>query len=131
MIFGIGTDIISVARIQRSIENNERFTEKLFTPAEITYCEVRANKYQSYAARFAAKEAVMKAIGTGWDGVINWLDIEVVSDALGKPGIVAHAATQAFLEQHGITNVQLSLSHEKEYAIAFVVLEVGSDANPN
>lgn len=122
MIFGIGTDIISVARIQRSIENNDRFTDKLFTPGEIAYCESRANKFQSYAARFAAKEAVMKALGTGWDGEINWLDIEVISDALGKPGIVAHAATQAFLEHHGITNVQISLSHEKEYAIAFVVL---------
>lgn len=122
MIFGIGTDIISVSRIQRAIENNERFTDKLFTPGEIAYCESRASKYQSYAARFAAKEAVMKAIGTGWDGVINWLDIEVVADALGKPGIKCHNASQAFMEQQGIESIQLSLSHEKDYAVAFVVL---------
>lgn len=122
MIFGIGCDIISVARIQRSIEKNERFTEKLFSPAEIAYCEARANKYQSYAARFAAKEAVMKAIGTGWNGVINWLDIEVVSDPLGKPGIEVHNATQDHLAKHNVQHIHLSLSHEKEYAIAYVIL---------
>lgn len=124
MIFGVGTDIISVARIQRAIEKNDRFTERLFTPAEIAYCESRANKYQSYAARFAAKEAVMKAIGTGWDGVINWLDIEVCSDPQGKPGIVVHNATRIYLELNHVSSIQLSLSHEQEYAVAFVVLEI-------
>jgi len=123
MILGIGTDIIKVDRLQRSIEKNERFVEKVFTSDEIRYCEVRASKYQSYAARFAAKEAVMKAIGTGWDGIINWTDIEVALDPLGKPGIRCHGATQTFMDEHRITRIHLSLSHEQEYAIAYVILE--------
>lgn len=123
MILGIGTDIIKVDRLQRSIEKNERFAEKVFTTAEISYCEARASKYQSYAARFAAKEAVMKAIGTGWDGTINWTDIEVVLDHLGKPGILCHGATLAFMDKHRITHIHLSLSHEQDYAVAYVVLE--------
>ena len=124
MILGIGTDIIKVDRLQRSIEKNERFAEKVFTPAEISYCEARASKYQSYAARFAAKEAVMKAIGTGWDGTINWTDIEVVLDHLGKPGILCHGATQAFIDKHRIIHIHLSLSHEQDYAVAYAILEM-------
>jgi holo-[acyl-carrier protein] synthase len=84
MIRGIGTDIIAVARIQRTIERNPRFMERVYTEAETAYCQAKANPWQSFAVRFAAKEAVMKAFGTGWDGKINWRDIEVGLDALGK-----------------------------------------------
>lgn len=123
MIKGIGTDIIQVSRLERTITNNPRFVDKVFTPNEIAYCESRASKYQSYAARFAAKEAVMKAIGTGWDGKINWADIEVVSDELGKPELVLHNASLEYVREHGIDVLHLSLSHEKDYAIAYVILE--------
>lgn len=123
MILGIGTDIVRVDRLKRSIEQNEHFVDKIFTPLEIDYCDARASRFQSYAARFAAKEAVMKAIGTGWDGRINWIDIEVVRDSLGKPSIICHRASLAFMEQHGVTSIHLSLTHEQEYAIAYVILE--------
>ena len=123
MILGIGTDIVDVGRIERSMSRNPRLGEKLFTEAERAYCEGRASRYQSYAARFAAKEAVMKAIGTGWDGYINWQDIEVCSDALGKPGIICHNAVRSFMEEHHVREIHISLSHEKTHAIAYVILE--------
>jgi len=123
MIIGIGCDIISVPRIQRAMQRNERFAEKLFTPAEIAYCQSKASPWQSYAARFAAKEAVMKALGTGWDGKVNWLDIEVQSDSLGNPQLILSGGARLVAEQQGITNIQLSLSHEKEQALAFVIME--------
>lgn len=124
MIFGIGTDIIDIKRIQRAIEKNPRFAEKIFTAAEIAYCNSRANPYQSYAARFAAKEAVMKAIGSGWDGIINWQDIEVVLPEKGAPKIVTQNATTDFLNCHGIDKIHISLAHEKDYAIAYAILEI-------
>ncbi|MDP2172606.1 MAG: holo-ACP synthase [Candidatus Cloacimonadaceae bacterium] len=122
MIFGIGTDIISVQRVARVIERNPRFVDKVFTTNEIDYCSKKANPAQSYAARFAAKEALMKAIGSGWDGRINWIDIEIINDSQGKPGFSLHKATKGFMEDNGIDGTHLSLSHEKDYAVAFVVL---------
>ncbi|MDD4309671.1 MAG: holo-ACP synthase [Candidatus Cloacimonetes bacterium] len=123
MISGIGCDIVAVARIKRAIENNSHFMDKLFTPIEIAYCSSKANPEQSYAARFAAKEAVMKALGTGWDGKINWLDIEVQVNRQGCPFILLYNGAKKLAEQKGVSNIQLSLSHEKEHALAFVVLE--------
>ncbi|HNZ07353.1 MAG TPA: holo-ACP synthase [Candidatus Cloacimonadota bacterium] len=123
MIVGIGTDIIKVERIQKSIEANPRFGEKLFTPAETAYCESRASKYQSYAARFAAKEAVMKALGTGWNELVHWLNIEIVREGDGAPKVLLHNETNAFAASLGIQAIHLSIAHEKEYATAFVVLE--------
>lgn len=123
MIIGIGTDIIQVERIRRVLERNPRFVDRVFTPGEISYCASKSNPAQSYAVRFAVKEAVMKALGTGWDGVVNWQDIEVLQDTLGKPELLAHGATQALLESRGVTRIHISLSHEKEYALASVVLE--------
>lgn len=122
MIFGIGTDIIAVDRIARAIDKNPRFVDKIFTPAEIEYCNGRANSAQSFAARFAAKEALMKAIGTGWDGKINWIDIEIIRDPLGKPGFELYNATRDFVTEHCIDAIHLSLSHERDYAVAFVIL---------
>ncbi|HNX37541.1 MAG TPA: holo-ACP synthase [Candidatus Cloacimonadota bacterium] len=123
MIYGIGTDIIEISRIKRSLDINDRFAEKIFTPGEIKYCESRTSKYQSYAVRFAAKESVMKALGTGWDGNINWKDIEVVNDAGGKPKIVTHGQTSALLTERNLTHIHISLTHEKAYAIAYCVIE--------
>ncbi len=123
MILGIGTDIIAVGRIERVLAQNPRFAEKVFSPRERAYCEKRANPAQSYAARFAAKEAVMKALGTGWDEQVSWIEIEVVTGPKGKPGIALSGATRKMCEARGMSRIQLSLSHEKDYAIAFAILE--------
>jgi len=123
VIIGIGTDIISVSRISKAMQNNERMADKLFSPAEISYCEAKSSKWQSYAARFAAKEAVMKALGTGWDGEVNWKDIEIVNDANGNPDVVLSGGAKQKADSMGVTNAHISLTHEKDYAIAFAVLE--------
>jgi len=123
MILGIGTDIIAVDRIARVIQKNPRFIEKVFSQREQLYCKSKANPAQSYAARFAAKEAVMKALGTGWDNGISWIEIEVLNDAKGKPDIVISNKTKALVESKGVRRIQISLSHEQQYAIAFVILE--------
>ncbi len=123
MIVGIGCDIIEVERIRRAIARSELFVSKLFTPAETAYCRAKADPAQSFAARFAAKEAVMKALGTGWDGKVNWLDIEVLSDDAGRPYLNLGGGAKELAEKKGITNIQLSLSHEKAYALGYVILE--------
>lgn len=123
MIVGIGCDIIEVDRIKRAISRNDHFASKLFTPAEIAYCSSKADPAQSYAARFAAKEAVMKALGTGWDGKVNWLDIEVLNDDNGKPYLGLKGGAKDLADKMGITNMQLSLSHEKGYALGYVIME--------
>ncbi len=123
MIFGIGVDIIDIRRIKSTIEKNPRFVDKLFTELEINYCSKRANPFQSYAVRFAAKEAVMKAIGTGWDGTINWQDIEIVNSDKGVPFVRTYNATAEFVRENSITKIHLSLSHEKNYAMAYAILE--------
>ncbi|HPV15479.1 MAG TPA: holo-ACP synthase [Candidatus Cloacimonadota bacterium] len=123
MIYGIGTDIVKIARLQRSMEQNTRMAQKLFTEAEISYCESRASKYQSYAARFAAKEAVMKALGTGWDERVHWQNIEIIKPDDSAPCVVLHNDTKAFAIEQGLGKIHLSISHEKDYATAFVVVE--------
>ncbi len=123
MILGLGTDIIAVARIDRVIKNNPRFIEKVFSPGEQEYCSSKANPAQSYAARFAAKEAFMKALGTGWDEGISWNQIEVVNDAKGKPSLNLSGTTGTLVKSRSIGQIHLSLSHEKDYAIATVILE--------
>lgn len=123
MIYGIGTDIVQVARLQRSMEQNPRMAEKLFTEAEIDYCESRAAKYQSYAARFAAKEAVMKALGTGWDERIHWQNIEIIKPEGKPPYVVLHSGANAYAHERGLGKIHLSISHERENATAFVVIE--------
>lgn len=123
MIAGVGTDIIRVERIKRLLLNYPHFVDKVFTAGEIEYCSGKASPEQSYAVRFSAKEAVMKALGTGWNGMVNWKDIEVVYDEQGKPEILAYNGTRELLDQLEVSAIHVSLSHEKEYAVAFVVLE--------
>jgi holo-[acyl-carrier protein] synthase len=122
MIIGIGTDIIEVERVLKSIES-EGFKNKVYTPAEITYCEAKLNKAENYAARFAAKEAFAKALGTGFRGQINFTEIEVLNDDLGKPYIQTTGDTQNYLIQRRAGKIHLSLSHTKSTAIAMVVIE--------
>jgi holo-[acyl-carrier protein] synthase len=117
----IGTDITEVDRIQRLIEAHPRFVTTVFTEREIAYCQQKRNRYQHFAARFAAKESVMKVIGKGWLQGIEWTDIEVVSLPSGKPEIRAHASLQRAMQQQGIASFAVSLSHCKSYAIAAVI----------
>ncbi|WP_067139910.1 holo-ACP synthase [Oceanivirga salmonicida] len=107
----IGVDIVSVERIKKAL-SKDGFREKIYTENEIKYCESRKNKFESYACRFAAKEAFSKAMGTGFRGNFNFLDIEIKNNDMGKPYIK--------YKQH---KVKLSISHEKDYAIATVLLE--------
>jgi len=123
LVFGIGTDIIEVERIEKQLEKNSGLKEKLFTPHEIAYCENKKNKAQHYAARFAAKEAFLKAIGTGWRDGLQFNEIEVTNDKMGKPMIVLSGKTKDFVNQINITNIQVSLTHIKDVVNAIVIVE--------
>lgn len=123
MIFGVGTDIIEVARVEEKLLRTGGLKTKLFTPTEIAYCDSKHRPGQHYAARFAAKEAFLKAMGTGWTGGHKFSDIEVVNNALGKPELFVHGKVSEFCEAHGIAGMQVSLSHIKDLAKAVVVLE--------
>jgi holo-[acyl-carrier protein] synthase len=123
LISGTGTDIIEVHRIQTVMERDIGFREKIFTQGEITYCETKKNKYQHYAARFSAKEAFLKAIGTGWRFGIRFADIDVYHDDFGKPLIRLSGKAEELALRDGISKIHLSLSHLKEMATAVVIVE--------
>ena len=124
MIVSIGIDIVEVYRIRETLARTPRFTERVFTEKERAYCESKgAAAAQSYAARFAAKEACLKALQTGWRGKITWHDIEIVSDENNVPGLEIRGAARKFLENLGANKIHLSLSHTTEHAIAQVILE--------
>lgn len=119
MIIGIGTDIIEIQRIKQAIQTRPKLGERLFTPGELDYCGKKGNPFASLAARFAAKEAVAKALGTGIDG-FKWVDIEVINDEKGKPIIRLYNQVRIKAQELGITRIEISLSHCKEYAVATV-----------
>lgn len=124
MIVSIGIDIIEVARIREVLLRTPRFRERVFTPAERAYCDSRgAVAAQHYAARFAAKEAALKALQTGWRGGISWQDVEIASRDSGAPYLILHGPVKDLFDSSGATAVHLSLSHTSEHAIAEVVLE--------
>ena len=124
MIVGTGIDLAEVPRIEASIARfGDRFLRRIFTEAEIHYCESKANRVERYAARFAAKEAAMKAIGTGWNHGVTWRDVEVCRQPGARPTIAFHGKAAEFASKLGALHVALSLSHTKEYAIAQVILE--------
>jgi holo-[acyl-carrier protein] synthase len=126
-IVGIGVDIIEVERVERALTHpvtGLRFRRRVFSEGEITYCESRGRpRYQSYAARFAAKEAVMKALGTGWNRNVGWGEIEVVRERGRAPAIALHGKTAQFARRCGIGRCHLSLSHTAALAIAYVMAE--------
>jgi holo-[acyl-carrier protein] synthase len=122
MILGIGTDIAEVPRIAKSIENNS-FKEKVFSKNEIAYCETKTNKAENYAARFAAKEAFFKSLGTGWRGGMAFNEVEIFNDELGKPHILLLGQTAEIIKEKNIKIIHVSLSHIKDVAMATVVLE--------
>src|SRR5580692_5886722 len=124
MIVGTGIDIAEVPRIEASIARfGVRFLHRIFTEDEIRYCESKANRIERYAARFAAKEASMKALGTGWNHGVRWRDIEVCRQPGGRPTIAFHGKAAEFAARLGAVHVALSLSHTVEQAIAQVILE--------
>lgn len=124
MIVGTGIDIAEVSRIAQSIERfGARFLERIFTPAEMHYCDSKANRTERYAARFAAKEAAMKALGTGWNHGVRWVDCEVVRLPGGRPMLRFHGKAAEFATKLGVKNIALSLTHTKEQAMAQVILE--------
>jgi holo-[acyl-carrier protein] synthase len=124
MIVGTGIDIAEVRRIQRSIERfGDRFLKRIYTAGEIRYCDSKANRAERYAARFAAKEAAMKALGTGWSHGVGWCDCEVVHLPGGRPSMAFHGKAAEFAAQLGVNHAALSLSHTAEQAIAQVILE--------
>ncbi len=121
MVKGIGVDIIEITRIRRGIERGgDLFLEKVFTPREIAYCKARQNAYQHYAARFAAKEAVSKALSTGWAGEFRWKDVEVMNDPSGQPRIAFSGKLRETLDG---ASVFVSLSHSDSHVVAMVVIE--------
>jgi holo-[acyl-carrier protein] synthase len=124
MIVGTGVDLAEVPRIRASIERfGDRFIRRIYTAAEIAYVERKANRYERYAARFAAKEAGMKAIGTGWKRGVTWQDFEVANLPSGKPTLRFHGVAAEFASQLGVKNVSLSLTHTAELGMAHVILE--------
>ena len=123
MIFGIGTDIIEVQRIEEKLDRTEDLKTRLFTQREIDYCQAKRRPGQHFAARFAAKEAFLKAMGTGWSDGYAFSDIEIVNDAQGKPELVIHGKAAEFCRARGITGMQVSLSHIRKLAKAVVILE--------
>jgi holo-[acyl-carrier protein] synthase len=124
MIVGSGVDIAEVPRIRESIERfGERFLHRVFTDGEIEYCQRKASRFESYAARFAAKEAGMKALGTGWSHGVRWRDIEVVRPNGQRPTIQFHGQAAVFAGKLGVRNIALSITHTREQALAHVILE--------
>lgn len=124
MIISTGIDVVEVHRIEEAITRTPRFAERVFTPAEREYCISKGKaKFQSFAARFAAKEAFLKAIKTGWRGKISWHDIEVVLDENGAPSFLLRDEAAVILRRSGAASVHLSISHTNNIAIASVILE--------
>jgi holo-[acyl-carrier protein] synthase len=125
MIYGIGIDIVSIVRIERMLERwGSLFTSRVFTPTEVAFCEGRSKPGQHFALRWAAKEAMLKALGLGLRGGIKWTDIEVVNDRLGRPSFSVHNEAKGCLMDRNIKRASVSISHEKDYGVAQVVLEV-------
>jgi holo-[acyl-carrier protein] synthase len=124
MIVGTGIDVAEVPRVAAAIERfGRRFIQRIFTEAEIRYCDPKANRVERYAARFAAKEAGMKALGTGWNHGVRWRDVEVRRQPGQRPTIVFHGKAAEFAKKLRVVNAALSITHTADQAIAQVILE--------
>lgn len=124
MIVGTGVDLADVDRIRHAIERHgRRFVERIYTPAEIAYVERKANRYERCAARFAAKEAGMKAIGTGWKRGVRWRDFEVRNQPSGRPTLEFYGVAAQFADNLGVRNIALSITHTAVQPMAIVILE--------
>jgi holo-[acyl-carrier protein] synthase len=125
MIVGTGVDLCEVRRIEKAIQSShgQRLVERVFTEREIAYSQRRTNPYERYAARFAAKEAGMKALGTGWRNGIAWRDFEVANLPSGRPTLRLSGKAAEIARKLGVTNIALSITHTAEQAMAMVILE--------
>lgn len=123
----VGVDMTEISRIRQALEDPKtglRFRDRVYTEKEIRYCErKRRGKYESYAGRFAAKEAVMKSLGRGWGSRVGWRDIEILPAPGGKPEVYLHNKTSALARELGIQHVSLSITHTQEYAMAYVIAQ--------
>lgn len=128
MIFGIGVDIVNVERIEGIMARwGDLFLERIFTEREISWCQKRPYPPECFSTRFAAKEAFLKAIGSGLRNGINWKDIEVENDPMGSPLFSFHRKAKDIIEFHQIRRAFLTLSHDRPYAVAYVLLEGRKD----
>ena len=124
MILGVGTDLMEIARIAQSIARfGDRFLARIFTPGEIAYCNRKKNAAESFAARFAAKEAGAKALGTGISHGVTWLEMEVTREPSGRPSLELRGRAAERAKKMGVANVSLSLTHSRDVAMAVVIME--------
>jgi holo-[acyl-carrier protein] synthase len=127
MIISVGIDLVEVERIRAALEDPRigvRFRDRVYTRNEVAYCEKKQRgRFESYAGRFAAKEAVMKALGHGWGAQVRWLDIEVARAHSGKPSIVLHNKTETLAARLGIRSWALSITHTAQYGMAYVIAQ--------
>ena len=123
MIYGMGTDILETKRMATLVARGRPYLETIFTALEIEYCESKARPSEHYAARYAAKEAVLKALGTGWRDGLAFSDIEIRNDELGKPQVFLHGKVKELCDRLQIRQTLVSLSHTREIAIAVAILE--------
>ena len=131
MILGIGADLVEIGRIRQSIQQyGDRFLNRIYTPLEQAYCSGKSSgtrgSEESFAARFAAKEAAMKAIATGMQGGVTWKDFEVLNETSGRPTLRLSGIAGVHAERLGVKRISISLSHTSEHAFAVVLLEDGT-----
>jgi len=130
-IFGIGTDIVECLRIAQMIERHgELFINRVYTPHEIQYCQARKQATQHFAGRWAAKEAILKAVGTGWSKGIAWHDIEVRNEITGRPAVLIRGGTRDTLEQLGVGPIMVSISHCRSHATAYALAFAAKGEGP-
>jgi holo-[acyl-carrier protein] synthase len=124
LIVGLGLDIAEIDRIEAAItRHGAPILERLYTPAEVAYCESHRNKFERYAGRFAAKEAVMKALGTGWRRGVRWRDIEIIRKPSGKPSLALKGAAKRIADGLGVKNISVTITHSGNLALAEVIFE--------
>jgi holo-[acyl-carrier protein] synthase len=124
VIVGMGIDVAEVNRIRQVVEAQaERFLKRVYTPAEVAYCEQFKNKYERYAGRFAVKEAAMKALGTGWSRGVRWVDVEVVRQRGGRPTLELKGEAKNIADRLGVKHIAVSITHTAEQAFAQVIFE--------
>ncbi|MDE2927264.1 MAG: holo-ACP synthase [Acidobacteriota bacterium] len=123
MVVGIGLDIVEVDRIAKALRGSKSITERVFTPEEIRYCSQRKNKYQHFAGRFAAKEAALKALGTGWQAGIRWRDVETTAGPMGEPQLTLYGKAAAIFKESKARKSLLTITHATDYAVACVVID--------
>jgi len=124
MIVGTGVDIVETSRVEEALRRHgERFSQRICTPEEISYCQKFPNPAEGLAARFAAKEAAFKALGTGWREGVRWVDVEITHLPSGKPELMLRGRVQEIARRLGVTRTAVSISHSDRYVVAQVIFE--------